>query len=519
VDDDSDAAFASALKQIDELASAGPVDDAAADPRKVLSGGGVPPTVAARLPLSIASLAFMAGKAGVAVTETEAVLASSGVGPEMRRAPELQHLVAVMAAGGMSCAQRFAEDLLGHARSDEELAAALTTIGIAAWTDGRVADAVAFLRAAVERADREPLAARHMRPRQSLAVMLCALGEFDDAAALLERDRDAIGDAHDPTWSAGLHAWQSRLLLSAGRLHRAASSAKACIDVSSQPGVSLFLPLAWSTLAAVRVMQGDLDAADVDLEASPATSADAAAFVSGLRAFLAARIAWGRENTARSLDLMDAVYADPAANVRLFLEEPGCAPWLVSCAVELGDPGRGEAIARTVDGVVADNEGFDGLTGIALHVRAVMRRDSVALDEAARHHRHPWARALALEHCGRSLARRDHVLARVSYERAIAVFAGMGAVHDARRVRSALDQLTPRGRSQEAERPGQGWQSLTAAEQRVVDFVVQGLTNAEVADAMGVSRHTVDFHLRHVFRKLDVNSRVALTRLVLDGEA
>jgi DNA-binding CsgD family transcriptional regulator len=470
VNDDSDAAFESALRQIDELASANRVEDAA-------------------------------------------------LGPETRQVPERQAPAAVMAAEGMQRTQRLAEHLLGQARSDAEFVGALMTIGSAAWAEGRVADAVAFLRAAVERADREPLATHRTRPRQSLAVMLCALGEFEGAAALLETERESIGDAHNETRAVGLRACESRLLLATGPLHRAASSANACIDDSSRRGASQFLPVAWSTLAAVHVMQGEFDTADAELEASRATPAAAAAFVTGLDAFLAVRIAWGRENTTRSLDLIDAFYADPVANVPLFLAEPGSAPWLVSCAVELRDAGRAEAIARTVGGVAADNNGFDGLTAVALHVRGLVSGSSAALDEAARRHRHPWARALAFEHCGRSVARRDHVFARSSYERAIAVFAGMGAVHDARRVRGALDELTRPRRSREAERPVQGWQSLTAAEQRVADVVVQGLTNAEVAKTLGVSRHTVDFHVRHVFRKLGVNSRVELTRLVLDDEA
>jgi DNA-binding CsgD family transcriptional regulator len=33
---------------------------------------------------------------------------------------------------------------------------------------------------------------------------------------------------------------------------------------------------------------------------------------------------------------------------------------------------------------------------------------------------------------------------------------------------------------------------------------------------MFLSRHTVDFHLRQIFRKLGIESRVALTRLVLE---
>jgi DNA-binding CsgD family transcriptional regulator len=43
--------------------------------------------------------------------------------------------------------------------------------------------------------------------------------------------------------------------------------------------------------------------------------------------------------------------------------------------------------------------------------------------------------------------------------------------------------------------------------------VAEGLTNREVAERLFVSPHTVNSHLRQVFAKLGVKSRVALTRL------
>jgi len=60
-----------------------------------------------------------------------------------------------------------------------------------------------------------------------------------------------------------------------------------------------------------------------------------------------------------------------------------------------------------------------------------------------------------------------------------------------------------------------GWDSLTDAELAVAEQVAQGLTNREVGARLYLSPHTVDFHLRQVYRKLDIRSRVALTRLIV----
>lgn len=63
--------------------------------------------------------------------------------------------------------------------------------------------------------------------------------------------------------------------------------------------------------------------------------------------------------------------------------------------------------------------------------------------------------------------------------------------------------------------PGPAWASLTVAELRVVARVSRGLSNRDVAGELSVSRHTVDAHLKHVYHKLDVHSRVELTLLAL----
>jgi DNA-binding CsgD family transcriptional regulator len=63
-----------------------------------------------------------------------------------------------------------------------------------------------------------------------------------------------------------------------------------------------------------------------------------------------------------------------------------------------------------------------------------------------------------------------------------------------------------------------GWTRLTTHERQVAELVAQGMTNREVGERMIISRHTVDFHLRQVFRKLDVHSRVEVATLLARGE-
>jgi DNA-binding CsgD family transcriptional regulator/transcriptional regulator with XRE-family HTH domain len=60
-----------------------------------------------------------------------------------------------------------------------------------------------------------------------------------------------------------------------------------------------------------------------------------------------------------------------------------------------------------------------------------------------------------------------------------------------------------------------GWESLTAMERRVAVIVGEGHTNREAAARLELSPNTIASHLRSVFGKLAVNSRVQLARELL----
>ncbi len=65
------------------------------------------------------------------------------------------------------------------------------------------------------------------------------------------------------------------------------------------------------------------------------------------------------------------------------------------------------------------------------------------------------------------------------------------------------------------EETDHGWASLTDAELRVTSRVARGMTNRNIAEELYLSRHTVDAHLKHVYLKLEIHSRVELTVLAL----
>jgi DNA-binding CsgD family transcriptional regulator len=82
-----------------------------------------------------------------------------------------------------------------------------------------------------------------------------------------------------------------------------------------------------------------------------------------------------------------------------------------------------------------------------------------------------------------------------------------------------LAPIAGSGRPRAGDRhPAFGWESLTGTERSVTELVAQGLTNREAGERLFLSHHTVGFHLRSIYSKLGVNSRVELTRLAIEHD-
>jgi DNA-binding CsgD family transcriptional regulator len=99
--------------------------------------------------------------------------------------------------------------------------------------------------------------------------------------------------------------------------------------------------------------------------------------------------------------------------------------------------------------------------------------------------------------------------ARRSCEEAIRRFDRLGCDGWAAQARAELDRVSGRRSTEETD--------LTPSERRVVDLVVSGLSNKEIARALYVSVSTVEAHLSHTYAKLGVSSRAQLTQRVNSG--
>jgi DNA-binding CsgD family transcriptional regulator len=132
----------------------------------------------------------------------------------------------------------------------------------------------------------------------------------------------------------------------------------------------------------------------------------------------------------------------------------------------------------------------------------------------------PIEAALSRTLAGRALAQaRQPERAVVELRRAATGLHSCGAVRyraaaerDLRRLGHHVHRRTRPGAA-----GGGGIQSLTERELQVALLVVDRRTNPEIADALFLSPKTIETHIRNIFHKLDVSSRVELARMVERG--
>jgi DNA-binding CsgD family transcriptional regulator len=205
---------------------------------------------------------------------------------------------------------------------------------------------------------------------------------------------------------------------------------------------------------------------------------------------------------------------------RLLLDEVVAAAWLTRLAGAAGDEAMAAEIVDQIERLAAASQEASATVAARSHAKALLDRDADGLERAAAIQTEPWAAASAWEDAGRLYAEKgDSSRARSALAEALARYQGVDADRDSARVRARLRRLgVRRSHGSRKDRPISGWDSLTESEQRVARVIAEGLTTGQAAQRLFISPHTVDSHVRHTFRKLGINSRVEMTRIVLNSD-
>lgn len=401
-------------------------------------------------------------------------------------------------------------------------AAAISSIE---WANGRLAEGLRWGYAAVQGDGRNPAP---MWPRMALATKLAELCEFDEADSVIQQGSREVDRLTVATQAASPAIARAALLVHAGRFAEAREEAEAGFELATSRGIRMLVPLALSILALAAIRSGDLSSA-----------------ASWLRRYRRQPVGFATRFRSVEYDWVDLLLVEatqgPTAipqcraarcwelvgSRALYIREPGAAAWFVRLGQQTGDHGLASTAVRTAVALATENPGYPTLSAAAQHARGLFTGDAADVASAASRHRDPWARSGAEDDLARLRAAGPvHGWPALPPTQAPAIprhrrpLTSPGTEQRPSPERAAGFLPTPDGTAgpgHEAEPdaavpPIEGWQSLTEAERRIAELVGEGLTNRQVARRVYLSPHTVNYHLRGIFRKLHIASRVQLAR-------
>ncbi|MGH3391808.1 MAG: helix-turn-helix transcriptional regulator [Actinomadura sp.] len=514
------ARFDRRIAAVEALTSAGRLDQAAELTRTGLAQA--PRNQAARLRNQLALIQLLRGRPADGVAEAEDVLAQPDLPDKLRDAAELTWFWGLISAQDFQRGRRRAEAIMAarEQHSDTAQVGALMMLLHIAWADGRVADGLGHIREAVRIAAGGSVTLHSMMPpRLYLAVSLQNVRDFEETEAVLQAADEEIEARGNTVQAVGATIIRAHLWLATGRLDDAAAEAEAALKVADGPHVFAFLGVA--VLAAVALLRGDLNTAAAQIEQYHARTAQGMTFPAASANWAALQVAEALGGPKRAKAMFDADYTEPWRWRWHLVTQPNLAAWAIRVALAAGDRALAETITAKAQQLAQSNPEFPVLAHAAAHARGILYQDAGALAHAAAHLPETWARASAAEDLGVLLAagEPDHQAAVHSLDQALDGYQEIGALRDTARVRARLRRLGVRRRHwASSERPLSGWDSLTPTERNVATHVARGLTNRQVATQMFVSSHTVAFHLRNVFRKLAISSRVELARIAAERQ-
>jgi DNA-binding CsgD family transcriptional regulator len=510
--------FTRTMRAADALASAARLDKASALVRETLAQP-QPAEIDAQLRAVLASVLCMEGLPAEASGEAESVLATRYLTGPLRDEAIIAQLHALIALGRNQRARDAAEDVLAAFgdHGQPALAGAMSVLAAVSWDEGRLPQGLHLFREAVRRTAGISPDARHFQPLLALASRLIDLRQLDEAVEIINAASTRIQVLNSDASAAIPGILRARVELAMGRMDDARAEAEVALGVADAQGARTHSSLALVMLSVIALRGGDLRTAGLHIRSRPDVSHYTDSYARTETLLAKAQFVEAAAGPETAMPLLDEVYAGLPAHRHVLVGEPTASAWLARTALAAGRQELATGVARVADEIARDNPALEMVTVAAAHCGGLVSRDPALLAHAAAGHRDPWARASAAEDLGNVLAETYADDAIVHLDEALEGYSQTGAARDLARVRRRLRRLGVRRRHWvSAERPANGWASLTETEAVTASLVAQGLSNGQVADRMYLSVHTVAFHLRQVFRKLGISSRVELARLVAE---
>ncbi len=367
--------------------------------------------------------------------------------------------------------------------------------------------------------------ARFDDPRERLthsyrSWILSALDRVDEALASAE---DGLASAQHDRQHWAIHVfetWKGRNLLQLGRLEEANAVLEGRFDLADAHLIVGVLDAASVVaLGRTKLHLGDERGARQVADIAKVMLTATAPAVRRLAAWYLAVHSMTSGDPSRAHNWLYALGdAERLSLFPLFPAEATDDPLLIRIALQAGDLELAKAVAELAARREELNPGVATISGVAAHSRGLLancRQDLEQAADALLTCRRPLASAAALEDLGVArIADGDRDGAVDAFDHVLRICIDVGAVRDAARARRQLRELGVHRRIRSLDRPKLGWESLSDAELQVARLAAAGCTNRGIADRLFVSPNTVNTHLRHVFDKLEIRSRVELTRIV-----
>ena len=400
-------------------------------------------------------------------------------------------------------------------------AAALAAGAVARVSDGEGAEPVEGAAAALELLAPGQLATR-LPAFWMLGRSRRWLGRFERSLADLERGAAIALETGRDNVRLQLTIERVATLIELGRLPDATATAEQGLELARLAGNPPMLLWAHCTLSSARLAAGDVSAALAHAEDAAASGIRPDFHAAGQPGWCLGAALAAAGNPERGVAAMLGSFGGPALAAVLPVERTAAAADLAEAQLAAGDIDAAEAtLAPFAAGAARGAAARSPWVGIALSAVLLARERPAEALEAARGAglgSAPLAHARARIAEGRALAalgdRAAAIEALVAAEAALDGFGALRRRDEAVRELRRLGHRVLRAAGDPADGP---LAALTAREREIATLVAAGRTNREVADQLVLSARTIEAHLRNVYGKLGVRSRVELASRWREG--